>query len=185
MDVSQPTAREYVELLSESIMLLTVFAWDTSGKGVSARKQRKVYFVDPLLGRIGQQLVPGSRLPETDAVRENLVAIGLYRAATDRLVQVDPVMGSLGFWKSGRGTELDFVVAEDVPGVRGDRLPVEVKSDSASSVANARRSISPVFGRGLIVTNSLIDLEHEIPAVPAPVFLAALRERVDRKPLSI
>ncbi len=185
MDVSQPTARNYVELLSESFMLLTVFTWDTSGKGLSARKQRKVYYIDPLLGGVGPRLVPGSRLPDPDAVRENLVGIGLYRAATERLVQFDPVMGALGFWRSGRGTELDFVVAESAPGVRGDRLPVEVKGDSASGVANARRSISPVFGRGVIVTNSLLDLDHEIPTVPAPVFVAALRERTERKPISI
>jgi uncharacterized protein len=184
MDVSQPTARNYVELLSESFMLLTVFTWDTSGKGLSARKQRKVYYIDPLLGRVGPRLVPGSRIPDPEAVRENLVGVGLYRAATERLVQVDPVMGALGFWRSGRGTELDFVVAESAPGVRGDRLPVEVKGDSASGVSNARRSISPVFGRGVIVTNSLLDLEHEIPAVPAPVFVAALRERTERKPIS-
>jgi predicted AAA+ superfamily ATPase len=184
MDVSQPTAREYVELLAESFMLLTVFAW-ASGKGLSARKQRKVYFVDPLLGRVAQQMVPGGRLPAPDAVRENLVGIGLYRSATERLVQVDPVMGSLCFWKSGRGTEIDYVVAEESPGVRGGRFPVEVKGDSASTIANARRSISPVFGRGVIVTGSRLDLEHEIPTVPAPIFLAALRERPQRKPTSI
>lgn len=185
MDVSQPTARDYVQLLSESFMLLTLFAWDMSGKGLSARKQRKVYYIDPLLGAVGPRLVPGSRIPDPDALRENLVGIGLYRGATERLVQVDPVMGALGFWKSGRGTELDFIVAESAPGVRGDRLPVEVKGDSASGIANARRSISPVFGRGIIVTNSLLDLEHDIPAVPAPVFVAALRERTERKPTSI
>ena len=185
MDVSQPTARDYVELLAESFMLLAVFAWDTSGKGLSARKQRKVYFVDPLLGRVAQQMVPGARLPDPDAVRENLVGIGLYRAGTDRLVQVDPVMGSLCFWKSGRGTEIDYMVAEPSPDVRGDRLPVEVKGDSISAIANARRSISPVFGRGVIVTSSRLDLEHEIPTVPAPIFLAALRERPERKPTSI
>jgi uncharacterized protein len=185
MDATQPTARSYVEVLSESFMLLTVLSWDTSGKGLSARKQRKVYFIDPLLARVGPQLIPGSRLPGRDAIKENLVGIGLYRAATDRLVQFDPVMGSLGFWRSGRGTEIDFVVAEDVTGVRGNRVPIEVKGDSSRGISNARRSISPVFGRGIIVTNSLLDLEHEIPAVPAPLFVAALRERPVRKPMSI
>lgn len=185
MDVTQPTARAYVELLAESFMLLAVFAWDTSGKGLNARKQRKVYFIDPLLGRAAQQMMPGSRLPGQDAVRENLVAIGLYRSATDRLVQADPVMGSLCFWKSGRGTEIDYLVAEHSSGVRGDRVPVEVRGDSLGAIANARRSISPVFGRGVIVTASRIDLDHEIPAVSVPIFLAALRERPERKPISM
>lgn len=181
MDVSQPTARDYVEVLAQSFILLMVFAWDTSGKGLSVRKQRKVYFADPLLGRVAPQMVPGSRRPDPAALRENLVGVGLYRSATDRLVQADPVAGSVCFWKSGRGTEIDYVIAEATPHVRGDRLPVEVKGDSSSSVGNARKSISRAFGRGIIVVDSLLDLEHEIPAVPAPVFLAVLRERPERK----
>jgi predicted AAA+ superfamily ATPase len=185
MDVTQPTARAYVELLAESFMLLAVFAWDTSGKGLNARKQRKVYFIDPLLGSVAQQMVPGSRLPEPDAVRENLIGIGLYRSATDRLVQADPVIGSLSFWKSGRGTEIDYLVAERSPGVRGDRIPVEVKGDSRGTIGNARRSISAAFGRGVIVTASRLDLDHEIPTVSAPIFLAALRDRPERKPISM
>lgn len=185
MDVSQPTARSYVELLAESFMLLTVFSWDTSGGGLSARKQRKVYFIDPLLGHVAEQMVAGSRPLRSDAVRENLAGIGLYRSATDRLVQVDPVNGSVCFWKSGRGTEIDFVIAEDVAGVRGDRVPVEIKGDSRTAIANARRSIAPVFERGVIVTDSLLDLDQPIRAVPVHVFLAALRDRPERKPFSI
>lgn len=180
MDVSQPTARDYVEVLARSFILLMVFAWDTSGKGLSARKQRKVHCADPLLGRVAPQMVPGSRPPAPSALRENLVGVGLYRSATDRLVQAEPVAGSLCFWKSGRGREIDYVVAEATPHVRGDRLPVEVKGDGSSGIANARKSISRVFGRGIIVTDSLLDLDHEIPAVPAPVFLATLRERPER-----
>jgi len=75
--------------------------------------------------------------------------------------------------------------AEDCPEVRGDRLPVEVKGDSSSAIANARRSISSAFGRGMIVTNSRLDLEHGIPTVPASLFLASLGERPERKPTSI
>jgi len=185
MDVSPPTARSYIELLSESFMLLTVYAHAMDERGPSARKQRKVYFIDPLLGRVPQLLIPGSRPPDRDALREDLVAIGLYRSATERLVQVDPVMGSVCFWKSGRGTELDFVVTDPGPGVRGDRMPIEVKGDSASAIANARRSISAAFGRGIIVTRSRLDLENPIPTIPIPVFLAALRERPERKPIAL
>jgi len=185
MDVSQPTARAYVEVLAQSFILLMVFAWDMSGKGLSARKQRKVYFADPLLGRVAPQRVPGSRRPHPAALRENLIGVGLYRSATDRLVQADPMVGSLCFWKSGRGREIDFVIAEATQHGHGHRLPVEVKGDASRNVGNARKSISRAFGRGIIVTESLLDLEHEIPAVPAPVFLAALRERPERRSTSL
>jgi uncharacterized protein len=184
MDVSQPTARDYVELLSQSFILLMVFAWDTSGKGLSVRKQRKVYFADPLLWRVAPHLMAGIRRPDPNAQRENLVGIGLYRSATDRLIQADPVAGSLCFWKSGRGTEIDFVVPDGARPLGGDRLAVEVKGDSTASISNARKSISRVFGGGVIVTESYLDLENKIPAVPAPVFLSVLRERPERKSAS-
>jgi hypothetical protein len=36
----------------------------------------------------------------------------------------------------------------------------------------------------VIVTASRLDLDHEIPTVSAPIFLAALRDRPERKPIS-
>jgi predicted AAA+ superfamily ATPase len=185
MDVDRTTAREYVELLAESFLLLMIYRWETSGRGLSPRRQRKVYFADPLLGRVAAQLVPGSRLPLHSAVREGLVAVGLYRSTTDRLVQAEPVPGSLCFWRSGRGTEIDFLVRESGAAGREGRFPIEVKGDSARQIANARKSLGSAFGRGLVVTESLLDLEHRIPAVPVPVFLALLAERSERKPVSI
>ncbi|MEX0893698.1 MAG: ATP-binding protein [Gemmatimonadota bacterium] len=185
MDVTQQTARDYVELLARSFILLTVFAWDTSGRGLSVRKQRKVYFADPLIGQVATRLMPGSRPPRPEAVRENLVAIGLYRSATDRLVQADALPGSLCFWKSGRGTEIDFLVAEETAQVQGERVPVEVKGDARAALGNARKSIGRAFGRGVVVTERHLDLDNNIPAVPAPVFLAVLRERPERKSASL
>ena len=60
-----------------------------------------------------------------------------------------------------------------------------MKGDSATAIANARRWISAVFGRGLIVTERLFQPDHVIPAIPAPVLLAGLTERTERRPLSI
>jgi uncharacterized protein len=185
MDVAQATAREYVRVLAEAFMLQVVYFWDLAGTGISPQRQRKIFFVDPLIGRVPQRMVPGTSAAGSDAVRENLVGVGLFRSATERLVQAEPVPGSLCFWKSGRGTEVDFVTAEDVVGVRGGRFPVEVKGDSASAISNARKSIGAAFGRGVIVTESVFDPDHAIPAVPVPVFLAALRERSERKPVAL
>jgi hypothetical protein len=184
MDVDRTTAREYVELLAESFLLLMLYRWETSGRGLSPRRQRKVYFADPLVGRVGTHLLPGSRPSPRSAVREELIAIGLYRSATDRLLQAEPAPGSLCFWKSGRGTEIDFLVRQSPEGSEG-RFPIEVKGDSTSQIANARKSMGAAFGRGLVITESHLDLEHRIPAVPAPVFLALLPERVERKPVSL
>lgn len=183
MGVTQPTARDYVRVLAESFMLIVVFAWDAGGKGLSAQRQRKVYFIDPLVARVPQLLVPGGSRPAEDAAREALVATALFRSATDRLLQAEPLTGALGFWKSGRGTEVDFVVAERRAGTSTRRLPIEVKGDNAPSIANARRSLRAAFGRGIVVTASVFEPDQRIPAIPAPVLLAALKEQPERKPI--
>jgi hypothetical protein len=83
---------------------LALFAWDTIGSGLNARKQRKVYFIAPLLGGVAQQTMPRSRRPEPDAVRENLMGNGLYRSATDRLLQAGGQRPDLpgGAWRTAR-----------------------------------------------------------------------------------
>ncbi len=181
MDVgSANTAREYVNLLAESFVLLVVYFWDLSDNSLNPKKQRKIYYIDPLFDAVAGVLVPGTRAASVPGVVENLMAIGLYRSATERLVQAGPLPGSLGVWKSGRGTEIDFVVAERVPGGRTPRFPVEVNGDASTDVSRARQSISRVFGRGLVATNTRLDLDDDIPAIPVPVVLAALRERPER-----
>ncbi|MGH7549151.1 MAG: ATP-binding protein [Gemmatimonadota bacterium] len=183
MDVSHPTAREYVQLLSESFLLLVFFFWDLSKSELSARKQRKVYFVDPLMDAIPETMMSGVRRATSDALRENLVGVALFRSATDRLVQSDPVAGSVGYWKSQRGHEIDFLLpsVENDPG--SPRFPIEVKGDDRRSIASARTSIGRVFGRGLIVTRSFFDLDDDIPAIPEAVFLAGLPEHPLRTPV--
>lgn len=108
------------------------------------------------------------------------MAAGLYRSATDRLVQAEAAPGAVGVWRSTRGTEVDFVVADPDMTNPGRRLAIEVKGDSRTGIANSRKSIRPVFGRGLIATDTLLDLEADIPAIPTAVLLALLPERPAR-----
>lgn len=174
------TARDYVTLLAQSFLLLLVYFWDLADNALKPQKQRKVYFIDPLFDAVAAQLVPGARRAAAAALTENLVAIGLYRSATDRLVQAAPAPGTVGVWRSTRGTELDFLVAELAPGLTGPRLPVEVKGDNRTAISNARKSIRPVFGRGIIATDTLFQPAADIPAIPVAVLLAVLRERPTR-----
>jgi len=80
---SGATAREYVEFLSESFALLTVFLWDLSGRSLQPAKQRKVYYLDPLLAKVAPSLMPGARRPPDDGLVENLVATALFRSCPD------------------------------------------------------------------------------------------------------
>jgi hypothetical protein len=172
---SSNTARDYVELLSESFALLTVFFWDLSGAALRPTKQRKVYYVDPLLGAIPPLLMPGARHPPMDGVVENAVATGLFRSAARSLTQAGPVPGAVGYWRSTNNREIDFVVPAISRG-RGGRLPIEVKGDGGSAIARARLAISKAFGEGIVASRTVFDPDGPVPVLPVPVLLAGLAE---------
>ena len=185
LDVSHPTAKKFVRVLSESFVLLPVYFWDMSGKELNARKQRKIYFVDILFDEVPKLIASGTHQTDSDAVRENIVAVSLFRSECRRLIQSGPVTGGLGYWRATSGREIDFVVPEQTEEVRGNRIPVEVKGDGQTAISNARQAIDRVFGRGIILTKTILDLDHRIPAIPVSVFLAALPEHPVREPLSV
>ena len=174
---SNNTAREYVTLLAESFAILTVYFWDLSDNSLKPQKQRKLYYIDPLLDAVPSTIMPGARRAPPAGLVENLVASALYRSATDRLVQAAPVPGAVGVWRSSGGGEIDFVVGERVAGCRSPRFPVEVKGDARTGISYARRTIRSVFGRGIIATTTRFEPAADVPAIPVSVLLAALRER--------
>lgn len=172
---SNHTAREYVEFLSEAFSLLTVFFWDLSGGTLQPSRQRKVYFIDPLLGEVAPLLMPGARRPPDDGIVENAVAAALFRSAAHALTQADPVPGAIGYWRSTNNRELDFVVPAASHG-RGGRVPIEVKGDSDSGIGRARLAIAKAFGEGLVASRTVFDPDGDVPVLPIPVLLAGLTE---------
>lgn len=179
MDVgSHNTAKAYTHLLSEAFMLLTVFYRDAHGSFAPDR-QRKLYYIDPLVARIAPTLVPGARRHNADGLIENLVAVALYRSAAEALTLADPLPGAIGYWKSADNREIDFLVSPPTGG-RGTHFPVEVKGDSVKTISGARLSIARTFGRGVVVTRKRFDWKPDVPAVPLGVFLAALGDRPQR-----
>lgn len=179
---SSHSAREYVEFLSEAFALLTVFFWDLSGGALQPSKQRKVYYIDPLLGEIAPLLMPGARRPPEDGVVENAVAVGLFRSAAQVLTQAGAVPGAVGYWRSRNYRELDFVVPGTSRG-RGGRLPIEVKGDNASGIGHARQAIARAFGEGVVASRTVFDPEGDVPVIPVPVLLAGLSEAPRREVL--
>lgn len=169
-------ARTYTERLAENFVLLPVYFWDLSGSFLP-RKQRKVFFMDPSFGAIPVQLSPWSREANADGAVENMVAIALYRSAATSLVQAEPEPGSVGYWKSSNGRELDFVV----PSKAWKRLAVEVKGDSDRGIANARSAILRSFRSGVVVSRTRYAWDGAVPVIPAAVLLAVLNERPRRE----
>jgi hypothetical protein len=134
-----------------------------------------------LLGRIAPTLVPGSRWPNEDGMVEALVGVGLFRSATGHATQSEGVLGALGYWRSRDGREIDFTVPAGTLDDRAGRVPVEVKGDSAAEIKAAASSIRQSFGRGIIATREVFDVEGDVLRIPAAVLLATLRECTERR----
>jgi uncharacterized protein len=176
---SHHTAQGYVRSLAESFTLLVVYHWSVGG-GFEPQKQRKVYFLDPLFAHVPSAALGLPGMASDDGMLEGVVASALFRSAGEHLVQVDPTLGALGYWRSREGREIDFVVDAFSEGARG-RIPVEVKGDGATAVRSAVTSIERSFGRGIVLTRTRLDLSGPARLVPASVFLAALPERTERR----
>lgn len=177
---SHHTARTYVKALAESFALLVVHHWDLQG-GFEPRKQRKVYFLDPLFTDVPVAAASGVRVAPPDGVLEGLVASALFRSASEHLTQSDPTIGSIGYWRSSDGREIDFVVDDSTDRHGVPRLPIEVKGDASTGITAAVSAIRRSFKRGLVVTRSVFDSRDHILVVPAAVFLAGLPERTQRR----
>ena len=177
---SHHTAQAYVKALAESFALLVVHYWDLHG-GFEPRKQRKVYFLDPLFADVPMAAASGARSAPPDGILEGLVASALFRSASEHLTQSDPTIGSIGYWRSSDGREIDFV-ADDSASLDGmHRLPIEVKGDAASGISAAVSAIRRTFKRGIVVTRSVFEPRDGILVAPAAVFLAGLPERTERR----
>lgn len=179
---SHNTAQQYARSLAEAFVLMMVYHWSIGGS-FEPRKQRKLYLIDPLIGRLPSKLEPGSRLPNDDGLTESLVAVGLFRSASEQVTQSEGAMGALGYWRSRDGREIDFVVPDHSHNEHTARIPVEVKGDDSGEIKGAASSIQRAFGRGIIATRSVFNVDGDVLRVPVPVLLAALCERTER-PLS-
>jgi uncharacterized protein len=173
------TAKEYAEFLAESFALLALYYWDIDRKSLEPNKQRKLYWLDPVLGRIPALLIPGSRVAPTDGLIENVVAAGLFRSAAQTLIQANAVPGTVGYWRSSSDRELDFVIPQ-VTDLKQMRLPIEVKGDNATGLNGARQTIRQRFRKGLVLSRTVLDWRADIAILPVWSFLAGLREEPHR-----
>ncbi|MGH8326404.1 MAG: DUF4143 domain-containing protein, partial [Steroidobacteraceae bacterium] len=177
---SHHTAQGYVKALAESFALLVIYFWELRG-GFEPRKQRKVYFLDPLFADVHVAATSGARTASPDGILEGIVASALFRSASEHLTQSDPTLGSIGYWRSSDDREIDFVV-DDAASLGGiNRFPVEVKGDAATGIKGAVSSMRRTFKRGIVVTRTVLDIQDDVLAVPAAVFLAGLPERTERR----
>jgi predicted AAA+ superfamily ATPase len=166
---SKETAQRYAMVLSEAFAVLVLYFWDRARGGISLRKNKKLYLVDPLLGSIPKVLQPGAVTATTSAMVENVVGMALYRAGEREIVESFGSPQSLFYWRSRRGNEVDFL-----SGFRPEKIPIEVKYQQTIT-GRDKLPIRNSFGKGLLLSRESLDLDDPIRVIPAPLFLWLLK----------
>ncbi len=166
MGVGSPqTAQRYATQLSEAFAMLVVHFWDLGRASVSLRKNKKLYFADPLFSSIPGLLQPGGPTPSAPLRAESLVAGALYRAEERNLVEGFRSPSSLFYWHSKKGREIDFLA-----GGGSRKVPIEVKYQQAITGTD-KLAIRNSFGKGIILSQQDLDLEGPVRVIPTSLFL--------------
>ena len=129
----------------------------------------KIYATDPLLAHLPTRLRAGLAEPDMTALTEAVMAVTLARRI-DELEEGRWVGGdTIGYVRTGSGNEVDFGPV-DVPTAAGPAttVPIECKWVD-SGWRSAARVIERKYGRGILATKSILDLDHPTWAVPAPL----------------
>jgi len=163
------TAQRYATALAEAFSILVVYFWDRGGGGLSLKKNKKFYLVDPLFGEIPKVLQIVSPAPAVAVKVENIVGIALYRAGEKEIVESFSLPHSLFYWRSRQGNEVDFVSG---PGPR--KIPVEVKYQQTIT-GRDKLVVRNSFGEGLILSSETLDLDDQVRVIPTPLFLWLLK----------
>jgi predicted AAA+ superfamily ATPase len=159
---------------------LVLTASSAPGQSLEPKKQRKVYMIDPLYAELPHTLIPGTAHPDSDGMVENLVAVALFRSAALTLTQANAIPGTVGYWRSRDGREIDFVVPRVTDLENPHRFPVEVKGDNSTGISNARLAIKRSFQHGVVVSRSRFDWASDVAVLPVWMVLAGLRENLYR-----
>jgi hypothetical protein len=134
----------------------------------------KVYLTDPILAWIPGLISAGLSLPAFPALSEAALAVTLARVIDEhdegRWVADDTV----GYVRTGAGNEIDLgPVRVPAPGGAGLTTPIESKWVDVGWRGEAK-TIEGKFGHGIMATKSILDTEHPVKAIPAPMVACLL-----------
>ena len=146
---------------------------DDAGAPV-AGAQPKVYLSDPILAWLPSLVSPGLSAPEFPALSEMALAVTLARAIDDldegRWIADDTV----GYARTGSGNEADLAPVR-VPTTAGVAMTTPIESKWVDSGWRGEaRTIEGKYGRGILATKSILDTEHPVLAIPAPMVACLL-----------
>lgn len=165
---NRPVFERRITRLVNSHAVLRCYQRNDGGR-VVAGAQYKLYVTDPLLAWTPSLVSPGLPQPDLTALSEGALAVALARTIDGldegRWVGDD----TIGYARTGSGNEIDFAPVR-VPTTSGHAVtvPIESKWVDTGSRSDAK-SIEGKYARGILATKSILDLDHPVWAVPAPL----------------
>lgn len=139
-----------------------------------AGTQPKLYLTDPILAWVPALTSPGLPRPDFTALSEMTLAVTLARAVD----QIDEgrwiADDTIGYARTGSGNEIDLGPVR-IPSDAGPMTttPIESKWIDSGWRAEARR-IEANYGRGILATKSVLELDLPVRAIPAPMVASLL-----------
>ena len=161
IDVSLPTAQRRIDDLRESFVVWPVHR--ENGLRPNLRAQKKIYFIDPIYGRLGYS---DARAVDETALSEQQLGMALLRSGLRdghcSYADFDRVL----HFRSATGAEIDFV-GPDFGG-----LAIESKYVDGRWRKSAGRTLTASPWKGLIATRTELDLDGP-GTVAAPTAMLA------------
>lgn len=131
------------------------------------RAQSKRYFTDPLLARLAAARRPGAAAPDLTKLSEQQVGMALLRQATRQDPGSYPRFEHVLYYRTATRSEIDFV--------SGGRSAVPVESKYVDGPwRRDAQTLRAAFGRGIVATRSVLEVDDDVWAVPAPLVALSL-----------
>ena len=159
---SANTVKEYIEMLNMAYLGLEVLCLDISKKQPFNKKNKKMYFIDPIIFRILHDKFHLPYLGE-DKMAENICAAHISKFFLSEWASFG-ILNKVFYWKSKKGKEVDFVIFKN-----NKPFGFEVKYQNSVSAWD-EISLKKGIGSGIIVSKDTF--EHgQIPKIPLWAFL--------------
>lgn len=161
---------DYVEFLARCYSLLAVYFWKVGHDSSDLRRDKKLYFGDPLLYTIVRERAPGLALDEPAAV-ENALALALYRRYEPAERQAGGFVqpGEFHVYETAR-REIDFVC-----GPRRELSMLEIKYRRKTGATDTLSMRKAFPGRpAVLATREDLVFKDEYVLAPAALVLWAL-----------
>lgn len=161
---SPHTVIDYMEILGDSFLVFVLQALDRNRKAAEPKKDKKIYFCDPL---VRDAVLKDLGLPGLPLERKVEAAVGFHLI---RLFEKNPEEGlsylnKVYYWRNVRGKEVDFVAL-----LGKEVFPLEVKFQENINKEDYSL-IQRSFGSGIVVTKSVLEQRENVLLLPAALFL--------------